>query len=168
MESNGAVEQTVDGSTDTVEDAATEEDRLRAEAAKRLERRRRKMMSPEERLARITGRPVSQISPTLESPPPSGENRVKSNSDSTNCILSSDSLGVPASSSRDNLSVATNTLPADDPPLESLRREPRGSVASLQGPEADLLSGLLGTGGDSPLAGLMGAQSQGGAAGEWC
>ena len=74
MESAGAVELTVDGSTDTVEDAASEEDRLRAEAAKRLERRRRKMMSPEERLARITGRPVSQTSPTLESPPPlSGE-----------------------------------------------------------------------------------------------
>lgn len=74
LESAGAVEQTVDGSTDTVEDAASEEDRLRAEAAKRLERRRRKMMSPEERLARITGRPVSQVSPTLESPPPlSGE-----------------------------------------------------------------------------------------------
>ena len=89
--------------------------------------------------------------------------------DSTDCILCSDSLGVLASSSsRDNLSVATNTLPADDPPLESLRREPRGSVASLQGPEADLLSGLLGTGGDSPLAGLMGAQSQGGGGGEWC
>ena len=77
LESNGAVEQTVDGSTDTVEDAATEEDRLRAEAAKRLERRRRKMMSPEERLARITGRPVSQISPTLESPPPSGDKRLR-------------------------------------------------------------------------------------------
>ena len=75
MESAGAVaEQTADGATDTVEDAAIEEDRLRAEAAKRLERRRRKMMSPEERLARITGRPVSQVSPTLESPPPlSGE-----------------------------------------------------------------------------------------------
>ena len=74
MESAGAVEQTADGATDTVEDAASEEDRLRAEATKRLERRRRKMMSPEERLARITGRPVSQTSPTLESPPPlSGE-----------------------------------------------------------------------------------------------
>ena len=69
MESNGGV---VDGATDTLEDAASEEDRLRSEAAKRLERRRRKMMSPEERLARITGRPVSQISPSAESPP-SGE-----------------------------------------------------------------------------------------------
>merc|ERR1719480_268376 len=96
-------------------------------------------MSPEERLARITGRPVSQTSPTLESPPPL-----------------SDSLGSP-----DNLSVATNTLPVDDPgdpPLESLRRDvTRGSVTSLGGPEADLLSGLLGSGADSPLAGLMGA-----------
>ena len=64
----------VDGATDTLEDAASEEERLRAEAAKRLERRRRKMMSPEERLARITGRPVSQTSPSAESPP-SGEHR---------------------------------------------------------------------------------------------
>ena len=70
MKSNGGV---VDGATDTLEDAASEEDRLRAEAARRLERRRRKMMSPEERLARITGKPVSQTSPSIESPPSSGE-----------------------------------------------------------------------------------------------
>ena len=63
MESNGGV---VDGATDTLEDAASEEDRLRAEAARRLERRRRKMMSPKERLARITGRPVSQTSPSVQ------------------------------------------------------------------------------------------------------
>ena len=69
IDSNTVEQQTVDGSTDTVEDAASEEDKLRAEAARRLERRRRKMMSPEERLARITGRPVSSASPTAETPP---------------------------------------------------------------------------------------------------
>ena len=44
----------------------TEEERLRQEAAKRLERRKRKMMSPEERLAMITGRPVEPVSPVSE------------------------------------------------------------------------------------------------------
>ena len=47
MDSNGRA-------VDTLE----EEDRLRAEAARGLERRRRKMMSPEHRLARFLGRPV--------------------------------------------------------------------------------------------------------------
>ena len=77
MDSNGGA---VDGATDTLEDAASEEDRLRAEAARRLERRRRKMMSPEERLARITGRPVSQTSPSVESPPSSGEHSYQGSS----------------------------------------------------------------------------------------
>ena len=36
-----------------------EAERLRQEAARRLERRRRKLLSPEERLARITGQPVA-------------------------------------------------------------------------------------------------------------
>ena len=76
----------------------------------------------------------------------------------------SDSFDVPPSSSADSLSVATSTSAADDPPLENLMRDERGSVTSLQsGPEADLLSSLLGSGAaDSPLAGLMGAQSQNG------
>ena len=73
LDSNTVEQQTVDGSTDTVEDAASEEDKLRAEAARRLERRRRKMMSPEERLARITGRPVTSASPTASETPPAGE-----------------------------------------------------------------------------------------------
>ena len=60
MDSNGRA-------VDTLE----EEDRLRAEAARGLERRRRKMMTPEERLARIRGRPVSQTSPLVQSPPES-------------------------------------------------------------------------------------------------
>ena len=48
-----------------------QEDGLRSEAARRLDRRRRKMMTPEERLARIRGRPVSQTSPLVQSPPES-------------------------------------------------------------------------------------------------
>ena len=60
---------TADGSTDTASDAVTDEERLRQEAARRLERRRRKMMSPEERLAKITGRPVA-TSPSPDTSPP--------------------------------------------------------------------------------------------------
>ena len=62
---------TVDSTTDTASDVVNDEDRLRQEAAKRLERRRRKMMSPEERLAKITGRPVSSSSPLGEEAPSS-------------------------------------------------------------------------------------------------
>ena len=60
-----------DSTTDTASDMVNDEDRLRLEAAKRLERRRRKMMSPEERLAKITGRPVSSSSPVGEEAPSS-------------------------------------------------------------------------------------------------
>ena len=74
--STAAAESTsvmADGSTDTASDAVTDEERLRQEAARRLERRRRKMMSPEERLAKITGRPVAaspspDTSPTVQMP----------------------------------------------------------------------------------------------------
>ena len=62
---------TADSTTDTASDVVNDEDRLRQEAAKRLERRRRKMMSPEERLAKITGRPVSSSSPLGEEAPSS-------------------------------------------------------------------------------------------------
>ena len=51
----------VGAGADQVEGAAEEggeAERLRQEAARRLERRRRKLLSPEERLARITGQPV--------------------------------------------------------------------------------------------------------------
>ena len=56
-----------DGVVTSVEAATSEiseEERLRQEAAKRLERRKRKMMSPEERLAKITGRPGSSTLPS--------------------------------------------------------------------------------------------------------
>ena len=65
------VSNSVDSTTDTTNDVINDEERLRQEAAKRLERRRRKMMNPEERLARITGRPVSSVSPSSETSPPS-------------------------------------------------------------------------------------------------
>ena len=66
------VSNSVDSTTDTTHDVINDEERLRQEAARRLERRRRKMLNPEERLARITGRPVSSVSsvsPTSETSP---------------------------------------------------------------------------------------------------
>ena len=51
-----------------VESTSTEEERLRLQAQQRLERRRRKMQSPEERLAKITGRPVECVEPDTRSP----------------------------------------------------------------------------------------------------
>lgn len=51
-----------------VESTSTEEERLRLQAQQRLERRRRKMQSPEERLAKITGRPVESVEPDSSSP----------------------------------------------------------------------------------------------------
>ena len=79
-----------------------------------------------------------------------------SNSPWTHYFSSSfpESSDVPTSSA-DSLSAA------DDPPLENLMREPRGSVTSIQGPPIRP-PGLLGSG----ASGLMGAQSQDG--GESC
>jgi len=99
----------------------TEEEKLRLEAAKRLERRRRRMMSPEERLAMITGRPVSAPSAADVVDP------VPSQIDS-----------VPVSPSlRDSSNQA-----GDDPPLENLTRDTL--PAETPGMEGDLLSSLLG------------------------
>ena len=50
-------------------ESVSDEDRLREEAARRMERRRRKMLSNEERLAKITGRPVSSESSSNPSSP---------------------------------------------------------------------------------------------------
>merc|ERR1719500_1961861 len=86
------------------------------------------MMSPEERLARITGRPVSQTSPPVESPP------------------LSDSFDMPPSSSADSLSVATSTSVADDPPLAGLmgaRSQDRGRTESQRGHNLDIVWVLL-------------------------
>jgi len=134
-----------DSTTDTASDVVNDEDRLRQEAAKRLERRRRKMMSPEERLAKITGRPVSSSSPVGEEAP-------------------SSLTGVASSSSSDQISTCTSTVQAEDPPLETLTRDPtRGSFSNIlpqgAGSEGDLLSSLLGGGG---LPGELGG-GQGGA-----
>ena len=57
----------VTSATDTVTDSLNDEDKLRQEAARRLERRRRKMLNPEERLAKITGRPVPASPPSSPS-----------------------------------------------------------------------------------------------------
>merc|ERR1712098_930327 len=130
----------VDSTTDTTNDALNDEDRLRQEAAKRLERRRRKMMSPEERLAKITGRPVSSTSPTSENLPSSS--------------LTSES--TMTSTNEDHGSLSRRPLQVDDPPLEPLTRDvshqTRDSFSNFlpqgSGQESDLLSQLLGaTGG---------------------
>lgn len=81
----------------------SDEERMRQEAAKQMDRRKRKMMSPEERLAKITGRPVEEVSPILDVVP-SGES-----------ISTTD---VPS------VTVSSSTQSVDDPPLEHLTRDP--------------------------------------------
>ena len=104
---------------------SSEEERLRQQAQQRLERRRRKMQSPEERLALITGRPVEANIASI-SPP------------TVACVGSVGSVG---------------TMTAEDPPLETLTRDTRPDSLLLQassptGAETDLLSNLLGSGGE--------------------
>ena len=74
---------------------------------------------------------------------------------------------MTSSLSSDHISTSTSTTQADDPPLETLTRDPtRGPFSNAlpqgAGSEGDLLSSLLGGGG---LPGeLGGGQGQGGAA----
>ena len=74
--------------------------------------------------------------------------------------------GVASSTSSDHISTSTSTTQAEDPPLETLTRDPtRGSFSNIlpqgAGSEGDLLSSLLGGGG---LPGeLGGGQGQAGA-----
>merc|ERR1712192_327735 len=91
-------------------------------AAKRLERRRKKMLSPEERLARITGQPVGEV-------------------------VTADEVGTVEVGSRSQ--IASAALASDDPPLEMLTRDPLGPRGS-PGPETDILSNLRG-GASSPV-----------------
>ena len=107
------------------ESTNTEEERLRQQAQQRLERRRRKMQSPEERLAKITGRPV--------------EPALATSSDLTSPPALPVSAGCPS----------VGTMTAEDPPLETLTREQRPASLLRQGSsqEADLLSSLLGSSG---------------------
>ena len=104
------------------ESSLTDEERLRQQAQQRLERRRRKMQSPEERLAIITGRPVES---------------------STDTVVDSLSSSV---------GTTVGTMTADDPPLETLTRDSRPDRLLGQGSssaETDLLSSLLGSGGEA-------------------
>ena len=105
------------------ESTNTEEERLRQQAQQRLERRRRKMQSPEESLAKITGRPV--------------EPAVATSSDLTSPPALPVSAGCPS----------VGTMTAEDPPLETLTRDQRPNSLLRQGSsqEADLLSSLLGS-----------------------
>ena len=82
------------------------------------------MQSPEERLAKITGRPVEPVVAT---------------SDLTSPPALPVSAGCPS----------VGTMTAEDPPLETLTREQRPASLLRQGSsqEADLLSSLLGSSG---------------------
>ena len=99
----------------------SDEERMRQEAAKQMDRRKRKMMSPEERLAKITGRPVEEISPILDVVP-SGES-----------ISTTD---VPS------VTVSSSTQSVDDPPLEHLTRDP--FTADTPTMEGEFLTNMLG------------------------
>jgi len=102
-------------STESME--LSEEDKMRQEAARRMERRKRKMMSPEERLAKITGRPVESISPVsyLETAP-------------------TEEISAPPAN--------PFTAVEDDPPLENLIRDPlTDETPTIEG---DFLSNILG------------------------
>jgi len=103
-------------STERVE--LSEEDKMRQEAAKRMERRKRKMMSPEERLAKITGRPVESVTPV------SGLDTAPTEERSS----------PPA--------ITSASAVEDDPPLENLIRDP--FMADTPSMEGDLLSNILG------------------------
>jgi len=147
---NDNMVRSVDSTTDTANDVLNDEDRLRQEAAKRLERRRRKMMSPEERLAKITGRPVSSMSPTNESLPSSN--------------LTTES--TMTSTNHEDGSLSGSSLQVDDPPLETLTRDvshqTRDSFSNFlpqgSGQECDLLSQLLGAAGGPQAAAGQGGQ----------
>ena len=106
------------------ESTSTEEERLRQQAQQRLERRRRKMQSPEERLALITGRPLQ--ADTNTSPLPVTVEAVEA-------------VGT------------VGTMTAEDPPLETLTRDirPEGRLRpGSSSAETDLLSSLLVSGGE--------------------
>ena len=112
----------VTSATDTVTDSLNDEDKLRQEAARRLERRRRKMLNPEERLAKITGRPVPA------SPP------------------SSPSVETDSSVVQGEQMISTSTSPADDPPLETLTRDAFSNFLTTPGSSSetgDMLSSLM-------------------------
>ena len=108
------------------ESTSTEEERLRLQAQQRLERRRRKMQSPEERLAKITGRPVESVPVSVAV------------SETTSPPALPVSAGCPS----------VGTMTAEVPPLETLTRDQRPGSLLRQGSsqEADLLSSLLGGG----------------------
>jgi len=92
----------------------TDEERLRAEANKRMERRRRKMESAEDRLARITGQPASSRSDASFGSPVSS---LLSSPGSP--VFSDDSLTTEPFGS-----VSPLNRDATDPPLENLSRSP--------------------------------------------
>ena len=99
----------------------SDEERMRQEAAKQMDRRKRKMMSPEERLAKITGRPVEEVSPILD------------------VVTSGESISTTDVPS---VTVSSSTQSVDDPPLEHLTRDP--FTADTPTMEGEFLTNMLG------------------------
>eukprot|EP00092_Neocalanus_flemingeri_P038066 GFUD01041435.1.p2 GENE.GFUD01041435.1~~GFUD01041435.1.p2 ORF type:complete len:251 (+),score=90.22 GFUD01041435.1:2188-2940(+) len=99
----------------------TEEERLRQDGIRRLERRKRKMMSPEERLAKITGRPVESVS-------------------SVSDLVSNGGIIPPVEASP--AAISSSMVVEDDPPLENLTRDP--FTADTPTMEGEFLTNLLG------------------------
>jgi len=107
-----------------------EEARLRDEAARRLERRRRKMQTSEERLSKITGQPVSASSAGTPSPDPASP------------MPSPNGRAPPLFDSPPNPLLPLDPVP--DPPLEDLERDPFSQNRDLDGGmDANMFNNLM-------------------------
>ena len=111
-----APEEVLPAVDESVNVELSEEEKLRQEASRRMERRKRKMMSPEERLAKITGRPVEPVALMSD-------------------VVSSGGTVPPAE-------VAPAVREEDDPPLENLTRDP--FTADTPTMEGEFLTNILG------------------------
>merc|ERR1719483_1338145 len=90
-------------------DTMSDENRLREDAARRMERRRRKMQSPEERLAKITGRLIEEET----------GDRIQEINENQQIDGQENDISVPGPIVTDN----TPQTECDDPPLEHLTRD---------------------------------------------
>jgi len=112
-------------------------DRLREDAARRMERRRRKMQSPEERLAKITGRLIEEET----------GDRIQETNENRQIDVQENDILVP----RPIVTSTTPTTECDDPPLEHLTRDESmitndNLYPMSGGRDTDVLSNLLSPG----------------------
>ena len=127
----------------------SDEDRLREAAAKRLERRRRKMESAEERLAKITGQPVATAQPiesAADQPIDAAAGQPDEDVDGRDGATSAngDIVGhLDPSPSVVPEPVPRFLQPVPDPPLEHLERVPSLNSDFSPSLDMDMLSGLL-------------------------